>query len=98
MNITLSNLSSKEKLGIIPKRIIGKTIVAHLNIISLRNKLDSLIGRITGSIDILMISETKLEKSFPIRQFIVEGFGVPYRIDRNGNGGGIMLFKREAIP
>ena len=59
MNITLTNLSSKENLGIIPKRIIGKIIVAHLNIISLRNKLNSLISQITGSIGILMISEKK---------------------------------------
>ena len=45
-----------------------------------------------------MISETKVDESFPIGQFIVEGFVVPYRVDRNGNGGKIMLFVREDIP
>ena len=44
-----------------------------------------------------MVSETKLDESFLIGQFIIEGFGVPYRVDRNGNGGGIMLFVREDI-
>ena len=47
-----------------------------------------------GSIDIWIISETKLAESFPIGQF----FGVPYRVDGNGNGGGITLFVREDIP
>ena len=92
------NLSSKEKLSIIRKRSIGTNTVAHLKINSLRNKFDSLISQMTGSIDILMMSETKLDDSFPIAQFIMEGFRVPYRVKRNGNGGGIMLFVREDIP
>ena len=93
-----ANLSSKEKLGILRKRNIDKIIVAHLNINSLRNKFDSLIGQLTGNIDILMVSKIKLDESFPIGQFVIEGFGVPYRVDRNANGGGIMLFVRDDIP
>ena len=84
-----TNLSSKEKLRILRKRNIDKIIVTDLNIISLRKKFDSLIGQITGNTDILMVSESKLNESFPI------GFGVPYRVDRNGKGGGVMLFARE---
>ena len=61
---------------------------------SLRNKFGSLIGQITGNIDILMVSETKLDESFPIGQFFIEGFSILYRVDRNANGGGIMLFVR----
>ena len=82
-----ANLTFKEKLSIIFKSNIGNIIDAHLNINSLRNKFDSLISQITGSIDILMISETKLDKSFSIGQFIIEGFGVPCRVDQNSNGG-----------
>ena len=74
-------------MSIICKRNIDKIVVAHLNINSFRNILDSLISQVTGSIDILMISETKLDESFAIGWFIIEGFGVPYRVDRNGNGG-----------
>ena len=62
MDITLS---SKEKLSILRKRNIDK-IVAHLSINSLRNKLNSLEGQITGNIDILMVSERKLDESFPL--------------------------------
>ena len=51
-----------------------------------------------GNTDISIVSETKLDESFPIGQFIIEGFGVPYRVDRNGIGRGLMLFVRENIP
>ena len=45
-----------------------------------------------------MISETKLDSSFPKGQFHLHGFFEPYRLDRNGNGGGILVFIREDIP
>ena len=44
------------------------------------------------NIDILMISESKLEYLFPDSQFLIEGFGKPFHLDGNRNGGGIMLF------
>ena len=47
---------------------------AHLNINSLRNKIDYLIGQVTGNIDILMISKTKLDISFPTGQFLINGY------------------------
>ena len=45
-----------------------------------------------------MISETKLDDSFPSSQFLIKGFSVPYRFDRNSNGGGLFLYIREDIP
>ena len=45
-----------------------------------------------------MISETKLDETFPAVQFSLQGFCDPYRYDRNRNGGGIMLYIRENIP
>ena len=45
-----------------------------------------------------MISETKIDKSFPWGQFKINGFIKPVRLDRNSNGGGIMLFVLEDIP
>ena len=45
-----------------------------------------------------MISETKINDSFPIANFLIDGFSQPYRIDRNSSGGGIMLYVREDIP
>ena len=40
-----------------------------------------------------MISETKIDESFPLGQFKINGFSAPFRLDRN-----IMLFLREDIP
>ena len=33
-----------------------------------------------------------------MNQFHIEGFTTPYRLDRNQNGGGVMLYIREDIP
>ena len=44
-----------------------------------------------------MISETKIDDSFPVGNFIIEGFSTPYRLDYDSNGGGIMLYISEDI-
>ena len=44
-----------------------------------------------------MISETKIDDSFPLTQFLIEGFTTPYRLDRNGSGGGILVYIRKDI-
>ena len=48
-------------------------------------------------IDILLISETKIDKSFPNEQFRLKGFGDPYRLDRKCDGGGLLLYFRNDI-
>ena len=75
-----------------------KIIFGHLNINSLRNKFEQLVDILNGSIDILMISETKIDDTFPTSQFLIEGFSEPYRLDWTSNGGGMMLFVRSHIP
>ena len=45
-----------------------------------------------------MISESKIKESFPDGQFFLDGYSTPYRLCRNRNGGGIMLFVRNGIP
>ena len=40
-------------------------------------------------VDVFMISETKLEESFPEGQLFIDGYYTHSRYDRNGNGGGI---------
>ena len=45
-----------------------------------------------------MISETKIDESFPQGNFLIDGFSSPYRLDRDSKGGGIMLYIREDIP
>ena len=40
----------------------------------------------------LMISETKIDESFPKGNFLIEGFSTPYRLDRDSKGGGSSLW------
>ena len=89
--------SPKEELDNLRLKNPNRLICAHLNIISVRNKFDLLSNIIKNNIDILMISETKLDSSFPNGQFQIHGYSEPYRLDRNGNGGGILVFIREDI-
>ena len=44
-----------------------------------------------------MISETKIDSSFPTAQFYIDGF-TTYRRDRNINGGCILLYIKDDIP
>ena len=76
---------------------LNKLIIGHSDIGSLRNKSELLTHQIKDNIDILMISETKLDESFPKSQFFMKGFSSPYRLDRNCNGGGILLYISEDI-
>ena len=77
---------------------LNKLIFAHLNINWIRNKFDSLADISKDNIDILMISEAKVNDCFPDGQFFVDSFGTLFCIDRKRNGGGIMLFIINDIP
>ena len=49
-------------------------IIGHLNINSVRNKFSSLQQTFLSKFDILLLSETKIDDSFPDSQFFAEGF------------------------
>ena len=53
---------------------------------------------IGNNIDIFLISETKLNATFPESQFLIDGFFPPYRKDRTDKGGGLLLYVRDHIP
>ena len=90
--------SPKEEINNLRLKNPNRLICAPLNINSVRNKFDLLSDIVKNNIDILMISETKLDSSFPKWQLQIHGYSVPYRLDRNGNDGGILVFIREDIP
>ena len=50
-----------------------------------------------GNVDII-VTETKIDKSFITSQFIVPGFTSPFCFDRSKDGGGILVYIREDIP
>ena len=45
-----------------------------------------------------MVREFQPDESFPQGHYKISGFSRLFRLDRNSNGGGIMLFFREDIP
>ena len=53
---------------------------------------------IKGHIDVLMISESNLDNSVPDEQFLIEGYGTPFRLDRNKLGVVSCFFFRNDIP
>ena len=45
----------------------------------------------------MVISETKLDDSFPESHFKIPGYSSPFRLDRDQNGGSIMVFIHKDI-
>ena len=76
---------------------LSRILIGHLNINSLKNKFETLVSSIEFNLDILMISETKLDESFPVSQFLIPGFENPIPLDWSSSGGGIMLYIRKGI-
>ena len=77
---------------------VHRLVIGHLNINSLPHKFYQLKSIIGKNIDILVITETKIDSSFPNSQFRIEGFSMPYRFDRNRLGAGIIVYVRDDIP
>ena len=77
---------------------VNKLIIGNLNINSIPGKFDQLKSVVQGKLDILVITETKLDSSFPKNQFLIDGFSQPFRRDRDRHGGGILIYVREDIP
>ena len=63
-------------------RNVNKVIIGNININSLPNKFEQLKELVIKHIDVLVITETKLDDSFPTSQFLLKGFAEPFRSDR----------------
>ena len=64
-----------------------KIIIDHLNINSVKNKFESLVRFVGNNLDILMVSETKIEDTFPESQLSIDGFSKLFRLDRTAKDG-----------
>ena len=85
---TLSNLRLKN---------YNKVIIGNININSIGNKFEQLKKLMKDNIDILVITETKIDDSFTTAQLMIDGYSKPYRKDRDVHGGGILIYVRENI-
>ena len=52
---------------------------------------------VKDNIDVFLISETKIDGSFPSQQFAIDNYKI-FRRDRNRFGGGLMFYVNENIP
>ena len=96
--VTCDEFSAKKpeeitNLNFIRKDNFNRLVLAHININLIRNKFD-----IANNVDILMISETKLDNSFAEGQSLIPEYRSPYHFDRNCRGRDIMLYVRQDIP
>ena len=78
--------------------VYNRITIAQINIDSLRNKFSFLCEAVRGNTYILLVTKTRLDSSFPSAQFHMHGYTTPYRLDRNANGGRLLLYVRENIP
>ena len=65
---------------------LNKLAFARRNINSIRNKFELIPEQVRGNADVLMVSETKIDGSFPNEIFLIHGFISPNRLDRNSKG------------
>ena len=99
-NFTPSDINVNDSIGTVVKdvdisvlntiRNINSNIVVIglLNINSFSSKYDTIKLVIQGKIAVIVIVETKLDDSYPISQFHIEGYATPFRRDRNKYGVG----------
>ena len=76
---------------------MNRVIIGHLNVNFMAPKLDAIRTIIPGNVDIMVFSETKLDDSYPTTQLLIEGFGKPFRLERNARGEVAFLFMSGRI-
>ena len=76
----------------------NRLILGHLNINSIVGKFDHLKVLIENNIDILVLTETKINSSFPNAQFTIDRFSAPFRLEQNRFSSGVLIYVREGIP
>ena len=76
----------------------NKIIIENLNINLLLNTFEQSKDIVMQYIDILALTETKLDATFTKAQFLLNGFSEPYRLDRSRNGGAVMIYIHENVP
>ena len=76
---------------------LERPVIGHLNINSISSKFEPLTLMIKNNVDFLVITESKLDDTFPHGQFQIEGFARPIRLDRCRNGGGVIIFFRDDL-
>ena len=96
-NTWKKNKGFREILNGVREKKINRPIIEQLNINLIRNKFHFFEFEASKHLDILLISETKIDETFLLAQFLLDGFSRPYRLDNCANGGGKPLYVRDDI-
>ena len=72
-----------------------RLVIGNVNINSISNKFYNIKLITKDKIDILVITETKTDSTFPLNQFAIQGYSKPYRFDRNRNGDGVFYMHEK---
>ena len=72
-------------------------LTGNLNVNALGNKYVSIEELVKSNIDILLLSDSKLDETFPNKQLEIQGYKT-FGKDRNKHRGGVMLHVNENIP
>ena len=94
-DVDLSDNPSKV-LGEIRRKNLNRPVIGHININFLERKFDALKLFIEDKLDVLVVTETKIDDSYPTSQFGIKGFETPFRHDRNKYGV-VFWFTYESI-
>ena len=75
-----------------------KLIFGNLNINSINSKFDQMKFLLQGKVDIVVLTEIKLNNSFPTNKFLIEGYSKSFRLDETEiDQGGLLVYIREDI-
>ena len=69
----------------------NRLLIGYLKVNSICSKLDQMKCLLKGKIDILTVTESRLDSSFITTQFLIDGYSEPFRFDRNRNGRGFLF-------
>ena len=73
-------------------------VFIQINVNSFRHKFAHLQDIISKHrVDYLAISESKIDDSFPVAQFDVQGYNI-FRQDNTSSSGGLIIYVRSDIP
>ena len=87
-----------DRLNVFRLKNPKKITLGHQNINSIPNKFEGIMTLVTNKLDVFLLSETKIDDTFPDAQFLQEGYCVPHRRDRKIGAGGLLLYTNENIP
>ena len=90
-----SNVSVESALKFYRSKFPKKLRIGHININSIRSKFEILKSMFSEVLDVLMITETKLDDSSPEQQLHIEDFNMPLRLVRSRYGRGLLLYVRN---